>query len=86
MIINSNRTKDVQEYYFSKKLKEISKLINQGEPIINMGIGSPDIFPSVKVIKALKMSLNDPSAHKYQSYYPIVNIVYSNFGPFSNAL
>tara|TARA_B100001769_G_C22063035_1_gene571860 strand:- start:232 stop:1383 length:1152 start_codon:yes stop_codon:yes gene_type:complete len=81
MIINSNRTKDVQEYYFSKKLKEVSKLINQGEPIINMGIGSPDIFPSVKVIKALKMSLNDPSAHKYQSYYGLSELrsAISNF-------
>ena len=81
MIINSNRTKDVQEYYFSKKLKEVSKLINQGEPIINMGIGSPDISPSVKVIKALKMSLNDPSAHKYQSYYGLSELrsAISNF-------
>jgi len=81
MIINSNRTKDVQEYYFSKKLKEVSKLINQGEPIINMGIGSPDIFPSLKVIKALKMSLNDPSAHKYQSYYGLSELrsAISNF-------
>ena len=81
MIINSNRTKDVQEYYFSKKLKEVSKLIDQGEPIINMGIGSPDIFPSEKVIEALKRSLNDPSAHKYQSYYGLSELrsAISNF-------
>lgn len=81
MITNSNRTKDVQEYYFSKKLKEVSKLIDKGEPIINMGIGSPDIFPSEKVIKALKRSLNDRSAHKYQSYYGLFELrsAISNF-------
>ena len=63
------------------RLKEVSKLIDQGEPIINMGIGSPDIFPSKKVIKALKRSLNDPSAHKYQSYYGLSELrsAISNF-------
>ena len=81
MTINSNRTKDVQEYYFSKKLKEVSKLIDEGEPIINMGIGSPDIFPSEIVIEALKSSLSDPSAHKYQSYYGLSELrsAISNF-------
>ena len=69
MITNSKRTEEVQEYYFSKKLKEVSKLINNGEPIINMGIGSPDIFPFQSIIKALEKSLSSPFAHKYQSYY-----------------
>ena len=74
MIINSNRTREVQEYYFSRKLKEVSKLIGNGEPIINMGIGSPDIFPSQSVIKALEKSLSDPNAHKYQSYIGLTEL------------
>ncbi len=74
MIINSNRTKEVQEYYFSRKLKEVTKLIENGEPIINMGIGSPDIFPSQSVIKALEKSLSDPNAHKYQSYIGLTEL------------
>ena len=74
MIINSNRTREVQEYYFSRKLKEVSKLIENGEPIINMGIGSPDIFPSQSVIKALEKSLSDPNAHKYQSYIGLTEL------------
>ena len=74
MIINSNRTREVQEYYFSRKLKEVSKLIENGEPIINMGIGSPDIFPSRSVIKALEKSLSDPNAHKYQSYIGLTEL------------
>ena len=74
MIINSNRTREVQEYYFSRKLKEVSKLIENGEPIINMGIESPDIFPSRSVIKALEKSLSDPNAHKYQSYIGLTEL------------
>ena len=74
MIINSNRTREVKEYYFSRKLKEVSKLIENGEPIINMGIGSPDIFPSQSVIKALEKSLSEPNAHKYQSYIGLTEL------------
>jgi LL-diaminopimelate aminotransferase len=68
MIEQANRLNTVEEYYFSTKLREVSELINSGEKIINMGIGSPDLFPSKKVIEALSLSLNDQFAHKYQSY------------------
>ena len=68
MIKESNRLNSVKEYYFSKKLREVAKLIQSGKPIINMGIGSPDLFPSKSVIGALKKSLSDQTAHKYQSY------------------
>ena len=68
MIKESNRLNSVKEYYFSKKLREVAKLIQSGKPIINMGIGSPDLFPSKSVIDTLKNSLKDQGAHKYQSY------------------
>ena len=68
MIKGSNRLDTVQEYYFSKKLREVSALLDLGKPVINMGIGSPDLFPSKGVIKALKNSLDHKTAHKYQSY------------------
>ena len=64
----ANRLQTVEEYYFSKKLREVASLAAQGISVINMGIGSPDIAPSPKVIDALKNSLSDPTAHKYQSY------------------
>ena len=50
MIKGSNRLDTVKEYYFSKKLREVASLIKSGKPIINMGIGSPDLFPSKTVI------------------------------------
>ena len=68
MIQPAKRLDTVQEYYFSKKLREVRSLAAAGKPIINMGIGSPDLQPPVEVLAAIKSSLNDPSAHKYQSY------------------
>ena len=68
MIKAANRLNTVQEYYFSKKLREVRELAASGKPIINMGIGSPDLQPPSKVINAIQQSFNDASAHKYQSY------------------
>ena len=74
MIEQANRLNTVEEYYFSKKLREVSELISSGENIINMGIGSPDLFPSKSVIDALKKSLSDQTAHKYQSYQGLTEL------------
>ena len=74
MIKESNRLNSVKEYYFSKKLREVAKLIQSGKSIINMGIGSPDLFPSKSVIDTLKNSLKDQGAHKYQSYQGLLEL------------
>ena len=74
MIKGSNRLNTVKEYYFSKKLREVAKLFQLGKPIINMGIGSPDLFPSKSVIDTLKNSLKDQDAHKYQSYQGLLEL------------
>ena len=68
MIQSAKRLDTVQEYYFSKKLREVRELITAGNPIINMGIGSPDLQPPNTVIEAIQNSLQDATAHKYQSY------------------
>ncbi len=68
MIEFSNRTKLIQEYYFSIKLQEVRKLIGEGKPIINMGTGSPDLQPPKEAITAITNSLTDATSHKYQSY------------------
>ena len=68
MLKQSERLNSVEEYYFSKKLREVSNMIQSGESVINMAIGSPDLFPSIKVVDEIKNSLSDSFAHKYQSY------------------
>jgi LL-diaminopimelate aminotransferase len=67
MIPYAKRLDDVKEYYFSIKLREVRSLISQGKPIINLGIGSPDLRPPQKVINAL----NNADVHGYQSYQGI---------------
>ena len=68
MIRTARRLETVEEYYFSKKLREVRGLISQGKPIINMGIGSPDLDPPVEVIRCLSDAMRDQGAHQYQSY------------------
>ncbi|MDI1257611.1 MAG: aminotransferase class I/II-fold pyridoxal phosphate-dependent enzyme [Flavobacterium sp.] len=68
MIAIANRLNTVEEYYFSSKLREVRELIAAGKPIINMGIGSPDLKPSQAVIKAIQNAMHDENAHQYQSY------------------
>ena len=68
MIEPANRLQTVEEYYFSKKLREVGQLLAAGKPIINLGIGSPDMQPPSNVVEALKAGLSNPNAHKYQSY------------------
>lgn len=71
MIPKANRLKDVKEYYFSKKLREVAALRNAGKPIINLAIGSPDLDPPTSVIEAIKNAMALPTAHQYQSYQGI---------------
>ena len=68
MITTAKRLDSVQEYYFSRKLKEVRQLMSEGKPIINMGIGSPDLAPHSSVIEAIQNALFDEKAHEYQSY------------------
>ena len=68
MISAAKRLDTVQEYYFSHKLREVRNLQLAGKPIINMGIGSPDLDPPKAVLEAMQQSLFDAGAHKYQSY------------------
>ena len=64
----ANRLNSVQEYYFSRKLREVRQRIANGQDVINMGIGSPDLSPPEAALTALTESLSQPTAHKYQSY------------------
>ncbi|HEX8574761.1 MAG TPA: aminotransferase class I/II-fold pyridoxal phosphate-dependent enzyme [Flavobacterium sp.] len=68
MIVKANRLNTVEEYYFSSKLREVRELIAIGKPIINMGIGSPDLRPSPAVVRAIQEAMHDENAHQYQSY------------------
>ncbi|WBL25000.1 pyridoxal phosphate-dependent aminotransferase [Zunongwangia sp. HGR-M22] len=67
-MIPANRLEHVKEYYFSSKLREVRALQAAGKPIINLGIGSPDLPPPPQVIAALNEGLTQNGAHQYQPY------------------
>ena len=70
-IVPAQRVSEVQEYYFSKKLKEVAQLNAQGADIISLGIGGPDRPPHKDVIDTLCNEANVDSNHSYQPYVGI---------------
>ena len=73
IITPAKRTDCVQEYYFSRKLKEIAQMnldrkVRGEASVINLGIGSPDGMPPLSAIEALCESAPQAGNHAYQSY------------------
>ena len=62
----ADRVNEIQEYYFSRKLKEVAKLNAEGKDIISLAIGSPDLPPSKQTIEKLCEVARMPDAHGYQ--------------------
>ena len=66
MITPAKRLDTVQEYYFSRKGKEVAKMNAEGKDIISLAIGSPDMPPSQQTIDTLCSEAQNPNAHGYQ--------------------
>jgi len=64
----AERLRHTEEYYFSKKLREIDQLNQSGDKVINLGIGSPDLPPHPAVVDTLREFAEQPHVHGYQSY------------------
>ena len=62
----AERLSQVQEYYFSRKLKEVARLNAEGHDIISLAIGSPDMPPSEQTVRRLCEVAQRPDAHGYQ--------------------
>ena len=74
MIIQpAHRTSSVKEYYFSTKNREIAAMNADGrtEPVINLGIGSPNGRPPQAAIDAICATANRDGVHGYQPYVGI---------------
>ena len=67
-ITPARRVQQVQEYYFSRKLKEIAEMNAKGADIISLGVGGPDRPPHQDVIDTLCQETQKENAHGYQSY------------------
>ncbi len=77
----ASRLESIQEYYFSRKLKEIEKMNSEGADIINLGIGNPDLPPSGLTLESAGKMMVQENAHGYQSYrgIPELRIAFSNW-------
>jgi len=64
----SERLRSVEEYYFSSKLQEIREMVARGIPVINLGIGNPDLPPSPATVDELASAARKPDRHGYQAY------------------
>jgi LL-diaminopimelate aminotransferase len=64
----AKRLQQTEEYYFSKKLREIDEMNKAGAKVINLGIGSPDLPPHASVIATLHEYAQKPDTHAYQGY------------------
>jgi LL-diaminopimelate aminotransferase len=80
-IKTASRLDSINEYYFSKKLKEIAELNLAGKNIISLGIGSPDLPPSPKTVNALIETAQKSTSHAYQSYVgiPALRAAFADF-------
>ena len=64
----ADRLKHTEEYYFSKKLREVDQMNKEGAQVINLGIGSPDLPPHPEVIRVLNEEAQKANVHGYQNY------------------
>ena len=62
----ASRLEHVQEYYFSRKLKEVAQMNAEGHNVISLAIGSPDMPPSDNTIEVLCREAKKPESHGYQ--------------------
>lgn len=70
-IIPAERLNSISEYYFSTKLKEVAQMNAEGQNVISLGIGSPDLPPSEETINAMCTSIRSENVHGYQPYVGI---------------
>ena len=70
-ITPADRVGSIQEYYFSKKLKEVAEMNAQGKNVISLGIGSPDLPPSDETIETLCTHAHQANEHGYQPHIGI---------------
>lgn len=62
------RLNNINEYYFSVKLRQIAQMNAEGKKVINLGIGSPDMDAPSLAVEELCETAILKGIHGYQSY------------------
>lgn len=65
-IVPARRVSEIQEYYFSRRLREVADMRSRGIDVISLGIGGPDCPPPVEAVDTLCEHARRPDTHSYQ--------------------
>ncbi|RLL43756.1 pyridoxal phosphate-dependent aminotransferase [Oceanobacillus piezotolerans] len=64
----SNRLKELPEQFFASLVSKVSRAVNEGRDVINLGQGNPDQPTPKHIVKALQTAAEDPDSHKYSPF------------------
>ncbi|MFO1442448.1 pyridoxal phosphate-dependent aminotransferase [Bacillus sp. Bva_UNVM-123] len=64
----SERLKKLPVQFFATLVEKVSKAIEEGRDIINLGQGNPDQPTPPHIVKALQTAAEDPKTHKYSPF------------------
>lgn len=65
-IVPARRVSEIQEYYFSRRLREVADMRSRGIDVISLGIGGPDSPPPAGAVDTLCDQARRPDTHSYQ--------------------
>jgi LL-diaminopimelate aminotransferase len=65
----ADRVTNLPPYVFARLGRRIQELATQGNDVIRLDIGSPDLPPPDSIVEAMCRSARDPSHHGYGGFY-----------------
>ncbi len=71
------RNEKIPPHFFADFERKVQQSLSAGNKVIRLDVGSPDMPPPNKVIRALIRAVRSPSAHGYQSHRGIKELRYA---------
>jgi LL-diaminopimelate aminotransferase len=65
----ARRVEDLPPYLFAELDRRVEEKRATGSDVISLGVGDPDLPTPRHVVEALQEAAEDPSTHRYPSYY-----------------
>ncbi len=71
---HSDKLKRLPVQFFANLVNKVTKAVNEGRDIINLGQGNPDQPTPAHIVKALQMAADDPETHRYSPFRGITEL------------
>ena len=65
----ARRVESLPPYLFAELDKRVAAKRAEGADVISLGVGDPDLPTPAHVVEALRTAVQDPSTHRYPSYF-----------------